>query len=83
MLNGGKRPKSNKNRRVQRPEARRTVSGVAPARMRQQQPGNARQNYERYIALAKDAEQAGDPVLSENYYQHAEHYLRTMREAVS
>lgn len=31
---------------------------------------------EKYIALARDAQSAGDPVLAENYLQHAEHYNR-------
>jgi len=31
---------------------------------------------EKYISLARDAGSSGDPVLSENYLQHAEHYNR-------
>ena len=31
---------------------------------------------EKYIALARDALSSGDPVLAENYLQHAEHYNR-------
>ncbi len=31
---------------------------------------------EKYISLARDAQAAGDPVLAENYLQHAEHYNR-------
>ena len=31
---------------------------------------------EKYISLARDALSAGDPVLAENYLQHAEHYNR-------
>ena len=41
---------------------------------------NARRNYERYIALAKDAASKSDTVEAENCYQHAEHYFRVMRE---
>jgi uncharacterized MAPEG superfamily protein len=40
--------------------------------------GNARQNYERYVALAREAAVAGDSVQMENWYQHAEHYYRVM-----
>jgi hypothetical protein len=40
---------------------------------------NARRNYERYLALAQAQSQAGDVVGAENYYQHAEHYFRSMR----
>lgn len=31
---------------------------------------------EKYMALARDAQSSGDPVLAENYLQHAEHYGR-------
>src|SRR3990167_9474007 len=31
---------------------------------------------EKYMALARDASSSGDPVLAENYLQHAEHYNR-------
>lgn len=31
---------------------------------------------EKYVALARDAQSGGDPVLAENYLQHAEHYNR-------
>ena len=41
---------------------------------------DAKRNYERYMMLARDAASAGDTIESENFYQHAEHYLRTMRE---
>ena len=38
---------------------------------------------EKYMSLARDAQSSGDPVLAENYLQHAEHYNRiimTFRE---
>jgi hypothetical protein len=41
---------------------------------------NAKQSYERYMALARAAALAGDPIEMENCYQHAEHYFRVMRE---
>ena len=31
---------------------------------------------EKYMVLARDAQSSGDPVLAENYLQHAEHYNR-------
>jgi hypothetical protein len=31
---------------------------------------------EKYVSLARDAQSSGDPVLAENYLQHAEHYNR-------
>ena len=39
---------------------------------------NAQRSYERYLALAKAQAQAGDIVGAENYFQHAEHYFRSM-----
>jgi len=38
--------------------------------------GNAWQVYEKYQALARDAQAAGDRVKAENCLQHAEHYYR-------
>ncbi len=43
-----------------------------------QNPQNAQRNYERYLALARAQAQAGDVIGAENYYQYAEHYLRSM-----
>jgi hypothetical protein len=40
--------------------------------------GNAYQVYERYLALAREAQSSGDRIASENFYQHAEHYFRVM-----
>jgi Domain of unknown function (DUF4167) len=40
--------------------------------------GNAYQVFERYIALAREAQASGDRVAAENLYQHAEHYFRIM-----
>jgi hypothetical protein len=41
-------------------------------------PQNAQRSYERYLALAQAQAQSGDLVGAENYYQHAEHYFRSM-----
>ena len=40
--------------------------------------GNAYQVFERYVALAREAQASGDRVTAENFYQHAEHYFRVM-----
>jgi hypothetical protein len=42
---------------------------------------NAHRNYERYLALARDATLNGDIVEAENFQQHAEHYFRVMNES--
>ena len=38
--------------------------------------GSARQIFERYLALAREATASGDRIAAENFYQHAEHYFR-------
>ena len=40
--------------------------------------GNAYQVFERYVAMAREAQTSGDRVAAENLYQHAEHYFRVM-----
>ena len=53
----------------------RTSSTVRPESKGSQ---NARRSYERYLALAQAAAQSGDLIAAENYYQHSEHYFRSM-----
>jgi hypothetical protein len=73
---------SNMNTRHQRPAAqsagaqKRWSSG--PARPQPKDSHNARRNYERYLALAQAEALSGNTVGAENYYQHAEHYFRSM-----
>lgn len=43
--------------------------------------GTASQVYEKYLALARDAQSAGDRIVAENFFQHAEHYFRIMSAA--
>ena len=43
--------------------------------------GNAAHVAEKYLQLARDAQSSGDPVLAENYLQHAEHYFRIVAAA--
>lgn len=45
--------------------------------------GNAHQLMDKYLALARDASAAGDRVLAENYFQHADHYYRVMSSSTS
>jgi len=42
--------------------------------------GNAAQMLEKYKSLARDAQQAGDRVLTEVYLQYADHYFRVLSE---
>lgn len=51
-----------------------------PDAMRRRPDASAspRKSFERYMVLARDAASSGDAIESENFYQHAEHYLRLM-----
>ena len=42
--------------------------------------GSVRQVYDKYLLLARDAKSSGDNILSESYFQHAEHYARILIE---
>ncbi|WP_425039127.1 DUF4167 domain-containing protein [Primorskyibacter sp. S187A] len=43
--------------------------------------GTPQQIFDKYNQLARDAQLAGDRVATENFQQHAEHYLRLLAEA--
>ena len=56
------------------PEARRSRRGAsAPST-----PGSAERNYQRHLALAREAAAKDDTIEMENCYQHAEHFFRVM-----
>jgi hypothetical protein len=40
--------------------------------------GTAQQLSEKYLQLGRDATSAGDRVMAESYFQHAEHYFRIL-----
>ncbi|MFN0219442.1 MAG: DUF4167 domain-containing protein [Hyphomicrobium sp.] len=70
---------SNNNRKSQNPLTRSFESAGPDVKLR----GTPSHIAEKYISLARDALSSGDPVLAENYLQHAEHYNRiilTFRE---
>ena len=43
-------------------------------------PHNVEKTIQKFQQLAKDAQSSGDPVLVENYLQHADHYSRRLAE---
>ena len=43
-------------------------------------PHNVEKTMQKFQQLAKDAQSNGDPVLAQNYLQHADHYLRRYNE---
>ena len=78
MRNNNKRPRGRQqsnNKRPVNPKFQNFDSNGPDGRVR----GNAQQVYEKYISLAKDC--TDDPVLAENFYQHAEHYHRILQAA--
>src|SRR5580704_5877145 len=75
--NGGGNPyqHNNQNRGPRPPQRSQTFDSNGPnVKIR----GNAYQVFERYQALAREAQTSGDRIASENFYQHAEHYFRVM-----
>ncbi len=71
-----------RNRKGQNPLTRSFESNGPEIKIR----GTPSHIAEKYISLARDALASGDPVLAENYLQHAEHYNRiimTYREQQS
>jgi len=79
MQNGPKTMTSTHRPKSMRPFSNRSkqwTSNGARADLRGHQ--NAQRSYERYLALAQAQAQSGDVIGAENYYQHAEHYFRSM-----
>jgi len=76
------RPKTIKSTRPTRPvssfatRSKRWISGTGSQEPKY--PQNAQKHYERYLALARAEALSGNTVGAENYYQHAEHYFRSM-----
>ncbi|MEL6200813.1 MAG: DUF4167 domain-containing protein [Pseudomonadota bacterium] len=71
------RNRGNNNRRNQNPLQRSYESNGPDVKIR----GNAQVIADKYAALARDAQSAGDRVMAENYLQHAEHYNRIILAA--
>ncbi|MBT3238487.1 MAG: DUF4167 domain-containing protein [Rhodospirillaceae bacterium] len=42
--------------------------------------GSAQQVLDKYLAMARDAQSAGDRIAAEGYFQHAEHYYRVLND---
>lgn len=63
---------NNSNRKGQNPLTRSFESNGPDVKVR----GTPAHIAEKYVSLARDAQSSGDPVLAENYLQHAEHYNR-------
>ena len=79
MQNGPKTMTNTHRPKSARPFANRSKQWTSNvARPEPRSSGNAQRNYERYLELARAEALAGNTVGAENYYQHAEHYFRSM-----
>ena len=85
--------RNNKMRRFRRrPNGRNNMSRNSQPRMRTNQFVNSQsrnnfrtsmsveKSFEKYSSLAKEAMSAGDKTLSENYLQHADHFMRMIED---
>ena len=70
------RNRNNNGRRNNQPRTQVYDSNGPDVRIR----GTAHQVAEKYLTLAKDATSSGDRIVAENYFQHAEHYIRMINE---
>jgi len=81
------RPKPTTAQRRQNTKPMTSLTGPRFPAARQNRPSgpgphgdsqNAERNYQRYLALARAETLTGDRIAAENYFQHAEHYFRSM-----
>jgi hypothetical protein len=61
--------------------ARRNKPSAGPRRSQAGTAQDAERNYQRYLALAQAEALTGDRITAENYFQHAEHYFRSVQAA--
>src|SRR3546814_12225989 len=80
--NNGRRPRGRTNRKQHgggggggQPRTHTFDSNGPDGRVR----GNARQVFEKYLSLARDATAAGDRIAADAYHQHAANYFPTLR----
>ena len=72
--------KVGKYTRYQRSQPQPLYSNQENYKAEDRKRGTLYQVYDRYLALARDANTTGDRVAEENYLQHAEHYFRMLCE---
>ena len=51
-----------------------------PTRNNFRTPLSAEKLFDKYNSLAKEAMSSGDKILSENYFQHADHFMRIIED---
>ena len=62
------------------PPNHRNNPGPGGSRRHDHTSANAQKSYHSYLALAREAASRGDTIAAENFYQHAEHFLRVLKE---
>jgi hypothetical protein len=62
------------------PPNHRNNHGPGGSRRHDHTSANAQKSYDSYLALAREAASRGDTIAAENFYQHAEHFLRLLKE---
>ncbi|OXT02728.1 hypothetical protein B7H23_07560 [Notoacmeibacter marinus] len=77
--NRGRNNNGGNNRKGPNPLSRSYESNGPDVKIR----GSAQQIADKYATLARDATSAGDRVMAENYFQHAEHYNRIIATAMA
>lgn len=76
--NNQRRGRGRSGRRPNVPNRNQTFDSNGPeGRVR----GTAQQVYDKYLALARDAQVSGDRILAENFLQFAEHYFRVLNDS--
>lgn len=65
-------------RRARYPGRRAPTGGEQQGGARFEPNRSPQRNYEHYILLARAAALTGNTIEAENYYQHAEHFYRSM-----
>jgi hypothetical protein len=78
--NGGRASMNYERDKSNRRGRHKTRLNPSAGHNRRQGSGDWKQRRDRYLALAQAAASVGDAVEAENYYQHAEHYLRLMQQ---
>jgi hypothetical protein len=78
--NGGRASMNSERDKSNRRGQHKTRLNPNAGHNRRQGSGDWKQRRDRYLALAQAAASVGDAVEAENYYQHAEHYLRLMQQ---
>ena len=77
---GGFRPRSNNGQNINGHYQSNSSGNISRNNGSMTNPFNVEKAAQKYQQLAKDALTAGDPVLQENYLQHAEHFNRRLAE---